>query len=527
MRNRLFHNWVNPKLDIWLLVVMSLCIGFTSGISTAISSYMVSDMAINPAAASMCSYSYMAGMAISYALFGKLRRYFSSRQILIAVCLLLIFLNFILTQTDSATIVVLATFLIGGARLTGSVLMVVSLTPILMPHGGQRFQMYCVYYPISLLSSPLSGIFQAILADQFGWHFSFHLSNLMLFFVLLLAVTLVNNKFHGRKIPLWKFDWFSLFLIAGWMLSFIYILSYGRTEDWFDSAHIRMATLLTVALLLLFLLRNALLKHKILEFDVLKTRNIWAGLSMMFLFCIFYTLTTPLNTWMSIAFKNNPIENAKVNTYPIYGYLLGAVICFLYYRKYNNFKVMIIFILLCYVISTCMLYLMIDTQTAPSMMSLPLVIRGVAILASYLTIGLYMAVDMSVQKFVVSRLMLIFVRTFLGPALFGSTFSIWMYYRSVQLTDKLASWSDQSNPLYQLRFQGVHTPNADPLNAYQVFHTQASLESIKELFGWACIIGIGLTIFLLFFPIYKKVDRELFYWRKFRDEEDIAAAVAA
>ncbi|PUZ24655.1 hypothetical protein GA0116948_105298 [Chitinophaga costaii] len=527
MRDRLFYNWVNPKLDVYFIIFMSLCISFTSGLSTAISSYMVSDLAVNPADASMCSYAYMAGMATSFAAFNKLRSYFSQKQILLVVCLSLMFLNFLLTQTDSPAIIVLSTFFIGAIRLTGSVLMVVNLIPILMPNGAQRFQMYCVYYPISLLTTPLSGIFQVFLADKFGWHFSFHISNLMLFFALLLSIGLVNNNFVGRKIPMWKFDWFSLFLASGWMLSFAYVLTYGRTEDWFDSSSIQVASLLTISLLLLFLLRNALLRHRILEFNVLGIRNVWVGIAMIFFYCIFYSQSSLLSPWMSIAFKGDQIENARVNTYPIYGYLLGAVVCFWYYKYFNNFKVMMIFVLLCYVISDWMFYLMIDTQTEPTAMLLPLVIRGMGILASYMTIGLYLSVGLSTAQFGVASMMLIFTRTYLGPAFFGSIYSVWMYYRPIQLTDRLAAWSDQADPLFQQRFHGAHSPNADPLSAYQVFRVQANLESIKELFGWACIIGIGMIIFLMVFPIYKRVDRELFNWRKLNNAEDIATTVAA
>lgn len=526
MRNRLFHDWVNPKLDAWLLIIMSICIGFTSGLSTAISSYVISGLAANPADAAMCSYVYAGGMAVSFTFSGSLRSYYSSKQLIIVSALLLMFLNFALTQTDSPTIVILCTFFIGGIRLLGIIVVVVNLIPILMPQG-ERYKLYCVYYPISLMVTPLSGIFQVNLAERLGWHFSFHVSNLTLFIVLILIIIFAKNIHYGRRIPLWKFDWFGLCLMCGWIVAFSYVLAYGRNQDWLSSRDIQIAVVLCAGLLLLYILRNELIRNKILQFDLFLKRNVRVGLIIMFFFCIFYNLSSPLSTWMNISFRNDPIENASANIYPIYGYILGAGISFLYYMYYNTFKPMILFTTFCYIISTTSFYLLVDTQTTASQMFYPLVLRGVAIICSYITIGMYAYSGLTTTEISIASAILIFVRSYLGPAIWGCVFSNWLYYRPIQLLDKLASSSDATDPLFQLRFQGLHTPNADPLVAYKVFYTQASLESIKELFGWSCVIGVGMFIFLVFFPIYKKPDRKLFNWGKTENEEDLASAVTS
>lgn len=188
---------------------------------------------------------------------------------------------------------------------------------------------------------------------------------------------------------------------------------------------------------------------------------------------------------------------------------------------------MILLTVFCYLVSTILFYFLVDTQTSANQMFIPLVLRGLAIMFSYVTIGMYAYSGLTSLEIPIASAILIFVRSFLGPVFWGSVFSNWLYYRPIQLLDRLAANSDVTDPLFQLRFQGSHTPNADPLSAYKVFYSEASLGSIKELFGWAAVIGLGLFIFLVFFPIYKKPDRKLFNWGITENEEDIATAVAS
>ncbi|MCA6067979.1 MFS transporter [Chryseobacterium sp. RG1] len=521
MHNRLFRDWVHPKLDLLLLVIISICLGATSGVSSTISVYMVSDLAANPADANMTSYAYLAGMAVSFPLIVTLRNYFSSKELLIFICCILLFFNFTLSKTDNTFEVVIASFFIGIARLMGSIIMVVNIIPILMPRG-ERYQMYAVYYPLSLIVSPLAGMFQVWLADELGWRYSFHFSNIFLFVTLLVTFLLVSGRMHTRRIPLWKFDWFSLFLLSGWMLSFTYVMVYGRTDDWLDSPKIRFAAISALVLLLLFLLRNKLRRHKIIDFTVFRFRNVRVGIVMMFLSSVFFSLSTLINSLLNITYASNPLENASVNAYPILGYITGAVVAFLYFRKYNNFKILLLATVFCYLLSTFMLYQIVDRQTEPYRFFLPMFLRGIAILLSYMTVGLYLAVDISSDDFSMSATILIFVRSFLGPVIFGGIYSTLLYYHQVQILDKLASWVDQSDPLFQLRFPGLHH-NVDPILAYKELNVQASLSAIKELYGWVCIIGICMFIILIFFPIHKKQSRNIFNWGKTKNEDEIAS----
>ncbi|AIM37509.1 hypothetical protein KO02_13020 [Sphingobacterium sp. ML3W] len=524
MDNRLFRKWVNPKLDLLLLILMSICLGATSGVSSSISTYMVSSLAANPADASLSSYAYLAGMAVSFPLITKLKDYFSSKELLISICCALLSFNFILSLADNTVDIVLCSFCIGAVRMMGSILMIINIIPILMPRG-ERYQMYAVYYPVSLLVSPLAGMFQVWLSDELGWRYSFHFSNIFLFLTLLISFILVSGKMHTRRLPMWKFDWFSIFLLAGCMLSIAFIMAYGRYEDWWDSSKIRFASISTVVCLFLFLIRNKLLKQKLIDFSVFRIRNVRVGIILMFLSCFFFSLTTPINLMMNIAYSNNAIENAAINAYPILGYITGAIIAFLYFRRYNNFKVLLLVTVLCYTVSTYMLYVIVDKQTEAYRFFFPMFLRGVAILVSYMTIGLYIAADVPAEKFVSSTVILIFTRSFFGPVMFGGIYSTLLYYRQVQLLDKLAAWTDQSDPLFQHRFQGANTANVDPLLAYKELSMQANLSAIKELYGWICIIGICMFIVLFFFPIYKKQGRNILNWRENKNKEEIAATV--
>ncbi len=524
MRERLFYNWVSPRLDIWILIFMGICMGFTSGASIALS-YMIPDLAIDPTISMMCIYSYTAGIAMSFAVFSKLRSYLNIKEMLIGICILLICFNYIFSKTDSPVVIVSMSFLIGCVRLLGSMIIVINLMPILMPQG-QRYQLYAVYYPISFATSPLSNYTQTILASKFGWHQSLHIANILLFLILIIVILLIPYKSRHRRIPMWKFDWFGFLMMAGWMLSFVYVLTYGKTLAWFHSPRIIIALIALIFCLSALMLQHIILHPKIrlLHLAILKERNARVGLIIIFVFGIFYAMGTPLSAWENIAFQNNPLELAYVNTYPIYGYVIGALICFLYYRKYNNFKNMLVLAILCYLSAAYGFYSIIDQQTSASMMFTPMVLRAIAIIVSFITVGLYLAMSLK-EHYRTIILIFIFVRSFFSSVVFGSLYSNWMYYRPTQLMARLASWTDSSDAIFISNLRDAHVSGNDTLAAYNLFKTQATLAATKELLGLICIAAVIVLIVILYLPIYKKLTRHMFTWKNHDGDDDVAETV--
>lgn len=527
MNNRIFFDWVSPKLDVPLLVILSLCLGVSSGVSIAVSSYMVSGLSTSNADAAMCTYAYFAGMAVGFTLINAMNTYFKSKILLVAICVLLIFFNFILTKTDEAPLIILVTFFIGVVRMMGAIIMLTSFMPLLMPKG-ERYKLYCVYFPLTLLVSPVSGFAMAWLSDRFNWHFSFHFCNLLLLLALLIVVVCVHDHRKKHSIPLWKFDWFSHVLISAWTLSFIYFLAYGRYKDWFDSKEIRWSLYIAVVCLVWLMIRNTTARKPLMDFKIFRERNIRVGLVLTFVCGAFFTMTNSLNMWMTVAFKKNYVENAYVNLAPCVGYFIGTAICYFYFKNYRNFKFMLILTVAFYTMSFVLMYPLVDANVSQAQLFFPLVLRGIGIVLSYITLGLYITAEVPQEYLQSIPPILIFVRTFFGPAVWGNLYSIWLYSTQIKLLNKLASWtnSDAVGALVNAQYHTKGITNSS-VAAYQSYMQQAVLGSIKELFGWVILMGCGLMFFLFFFPIYKKVDRKVFNWTKSKNTADIAATVAA
>jgi hypothetical protein len=306
-------------------------------------------------------------------------------------------------------------------------------------------------------------------------------------------------------------------------------LVYGRINDWFDSTNVRIAAVVFVVCILFLLIRNLFQKTPFLRFEIFSERNIRIGMVLMFFFGAFFTMTNTMNTLMNVSFHINPLENAKVNTFPVVGYLLGAFGAYFYFRKNSNFKVMILATIFFYWIACVMLYFLVDSQVSPRQLFLPMVFRGIAIVLSYITIGLYVTSMVPRNYLPQIPFFLIFFRSFLGPAVWGNLYSNWLSIRQVQLLDKIAAWSssDISDPVFRERF---HLPKGHVLEMakmYRFYHQQAILSSLKELLGYLCLGGIILFVCVLLLPIYKKVDRQIFNWKRKKNLEGMATTVAS
>ncbi|MFT3822941.1 MAG: hypothetical protein QM731_03440 [Chitinophagaceae bacterium] len=536
MKNRVFYDWVSPKLDLFLLLVINICLAFTSGISSSLQSYMAGSQSSIPADVTMASYAYLAGMACVFPFIVRLRQLVNTRMILVTVFLSLILINFILSQTDQPLIMVMGSFAEGCVKLVGSIEIISALFPILMPNG-ERYQVYAVYYPVSLIFSPVSAMCTVWFANLVNWQFGFHFSNLLLFIGLLIVLILVHPRFPGRKVPFRQFDWLGLILLAASMLLGEFVLVYGQTEDWWKSAHIQAAAIFGILAFVLFLQRTLRLKRPVASFELFTNRYVYVGLSLLFILCMFYSTTAPQNVLQNIMLKNDPVKTTEISLYAIPGYILGSLFCLFYYRKFSNFKVVIAIACGCYILSAAMMYFLVSNATGAQDLFVPMVFRGMGIIISYISVGIYVAGNAPAKFMQSVPFFLIAIRSFVGPLMWGSLFTNWLYTGQIRNIDRIAVDMDMLNPAVTARYEplvkaaaakGMSISQAANNATQQIFkpvQSQASLLAVREIYGVVVVAGLILLVAILFFSFETGSRKGMLKWRNPFRIKELAQAV--
>lgn len=514
--DRVFRAWVPQQMDLWLLLAISIMLSFNNGIPTSISTYILGDQAGMAADMSMASYAYYTGMSCAIPLVFRMTSFTSTKKLLISVGLVLLFLNFVLANSTDALSVVMASFGVGFVKIFGSVRLLGELMPLIMP-TGERYEMYCVYYPIAILVPSLSSLVAAYIADRYQWELNFHFQNLLLFISLLMIILLMHEDDRQKRVPLYQYDWLGTILLSAALLLIAYFTTYGLTEDWFRSPHILMGAVFSVVSSLLFLHRNARVKRKLFTFKMLRLRAVPITLGTLFLLGIFYSSSSLITSFLGLIMPGNPVENAEVNSYVIWGYIAGSIVTYFYFKKTKNCRYIFAFSCLCYLICNVWLFCLINPQTDPSSLFLPLFFRGMGLIISYIAAGVYLGGNVPVKAFLPSVVFLIFIRSYLVPVVWSNTIANWYYHRQLTNMNYLANGMDSVDPLVVLR-------GADMARTVQ---TQASLLALRDILGALNIIGLILLIIIFFFPYHSSTIRRVFNWRnKVRSKELVQAMPA-
>lgn len=514
MINRIFYDWLPQKFDFWLLLFLNITMAFTSGIPTTITPYVIGAQSSVAADMSMASFAYYTGMACVFPVILRLKQFTNTKYILGCSYTAIIFLNFVLSQTNAPLVMVMASFAIGAIKMVATIEVVLSLIPILMPKG-ERYQLYCVYYPLAMVFGPLSGLIAAYFANSFNWEYSFHEQNLFLMIGLLVIIGFVHPKMAGKKIPLFQYDWLGTLLIIASLLLVCYVCCYGLMLNWYASVKIQAATLGALILLLLFLQLNLRIKRPIVNFKALHSWKVGAGIFLLFFFCLFFNTSSLTTPFLNIILKNNALESAHINTYGIPGYIAGSLLCFVYYKKFMNFSTMAAAACLLFLFSNIQMYTLTSSFAGPSDLFWPMFFRAMATIITYISVGIYITSNISLNAFNDVTMILIALRSLFIPLVASTLYSNLLYRRQIVHINQLANEMDGLNPYVEAR-------NSAIINSVK---TQASLLALRDIYGTLIIIGIVVLVIIIVFPFHGSQKRIVFNWQNPLHSKEVAQSI--
>jgi MFS transporter, DHA2 family, multidrug resistance protein len=511
--NKIFHEWVDQKLHLFLLILLLIPVSLASGVVPSGSVYLAGGLSALPADITMAAYSYTIGLVCGIPLVLSLKRFYSSKVILTTVFSSLIILNVILGYTDQPLIFVMGSFVIGFFKIIGLLEVIATLMPILMPKG-ERHRLYGIYYPVNLITTQLTAMVFVWLANAYNWQVSQLYLNVPMLLALLIVIFLVHPDFPGERVSLVNFDWIGFLLAMIFMLLLNYVLTYGQVDDWYRSRDISIATIFCLLALLLVMGRTFMGQKPFFDLSVFKYGNVVFGLFIMLILGIFSGAGNLQTALINIVVKNDQIESTRITLYMIPGYAVAAIFGYLYYTKFHDFKLIIIIVAACYTVSFIQLYFLATPQATSQDFYIPMFLRGIAILLSYMAVGIYIANGVPFQDFFTVVFYYMTIRTYLGPVIFSSFFSNFLYHRTVHDLDLLASRIDLVNTYQQERYRPIinaatraglgssEATNAAIKGMYGTLQAQASLLAIKEAVGIVIIAGILLVAALIFSKIY-------------------------
>lgn len=485
----MFREFIPNRIRVFLCLFLATAFQFSGGIYLSSVSQMVGSLALMQEDIMMAGYASFVGMTVVFPILFRLKFRFTSRSILLFVCPALIVCNLITMHTDSLPVLVTVCFIAGMLRMWGT-FEALSNTQLSLTPTRDFAVFFPVVYMIVLGSIQLSGLLTVYLGYWANWRFM-HLIIIGLLLVVWLIVVLFTRHFRFmRPLPLFGIDWIGVLLWSIFLLSFIFVLEYGQFYDWFDSPYICMASVIAILAVLLNIHRIMFRRHPFIEKEAFRYRNLFALLVLFLMLCLLQATPNVLqNMFTGGILKYDVLNAVSLNWWNFAGTVLGAVLTFLWHAKlHGNFKVPVFWGFTCLVAYQCFMYFLIDPRMNIEQLYFPTFLRGWGYITLYISLTVYVTGIVPFQHFFQVLAILGFIRTgfgsVLGTAIYGRAMQALIPENIQNLSTHLDAVNTALNPS---SMGGI----------FSAVSTQAMLVSLKEVYGWVCIVGIVLLIVIL------------------------------
>lgn len=323
----------------------------------------------------------------------------------------------------------------------------------------------------------------------------------MLMVVWICVMCLTPTIRLGKKIPLYGIDWIGLLLWTVMLFAIVFICIYGDFYDWLDSVQIRSCIVIAVVFLLININRMTSIRHPYIDPQVFRYKKFPVVLFLFLMLCLFLTTSSVLqNAFMTSILQYDTLNAISLNWCVFAGILAGAGIVF--FRQAvlkEGYKLLIsVGFTLIVMYQYYMYFLLIYPDLNIESLYLPNFLKGIGHGVLYISLTIYVAKHIPFKHFFQSLCVLSFIRTSIAPPLGSAILNRWMKHLQCD------NWG-----LLSRNMDNLHEwmPDVSLMQLYEEVNTQTMLTSLKELFGWICLLGTVFLVIVLSYRIWR--DRHL------------------
>lgn len=507
-----FRNWVPAWLQVTVAFIILVPVLLVNGAYVGSNIDIAGSLGVLSEDINMAYYVSSIGMAVSYIAIPKIKPIATAKTIFLLSLLAQVVLSYICARTAMMEIIIICSFWIGCFKGLSMIEVIGILMPYLAP-SGTRNQFYAVFYPIVLCIGQLSLVITAELAYQYQWQHMYYFMIVLLLFAMLAIVICMAYARRLIRIPYKELDWLSLFLVSICMTCLIYVTTYGKVEDWFNSYYIIGATFLVPVTGWLFIRRQLIDTGKppALDLGVLKHRNAVTVYITSFVMMFYVSFSLLVSTYVQNILHLTSALSNELYLLMIPGIVFGGLLAYYFYVKAVRMAWYIFLGFLCFTVAIGILYFKVDPMGRYEDLYLPMFLRGVGMLLLFVALAIYGVQGLERKEMLSNAFFMIGSRSPLAPAVGSSILSNWLYRSQQENITNLMQNVDFQNSVATSRFNAsLHTAMAQGWSiedakriasnaVYQTVQSQAALVSVKMILGWLLIGGIALLIFIVLY----------------------------
>ena len=206
--------------------------------------------------------------------FGR-RNYFAASIIIFTVA------SFLCGNASTLWEIILFRFIQG---LGGGALLVTSQTIITESYPPEKRGLAQAIYGMGVIVGPTLGPpLGGFIIDNWSWPYIFYINIPIGIIAVLLTISFVRSPKYAEKSKLNQVDFIGIILLAIAVGALQYVLEHGQQDDWFENSTILILSIASFFSFILFVWRELVFDHPIVNLRVLKDSNLAIGTILSFI----------------------------------------------------------------------------------------------------------------------------------------------------------------------------------------------------------------------------------------------------
>lgn len=325
----MFRDRVPQGVRFWLYMAFGLLYQYVGNVNLSYSSQIVSEISLLSEDIQMAGYCMLGGITVCFPIMYRLKFYMCTRELFFVSGIGLIICTALTMAVQTPWIIWLLSFISGFFKMLGMFGCTSAFRLCVTPSRN-----YAVFFPVVYImvcgGTYLSGLTAAYLTYYGNWR----LMNLFVIALLMIHCGIVYflmkpDHRPGPFLPFDGVDFFGLFLWSGFLISGIWLFTYGEHYNWWTSRTIWNATGITVALLAAALCRSRFHDKPYLPLSIFSYRSVKHLMVLLLGACTLQAAPKLLQSiYMNSILGYDQLNIISLNWPILYGVIVGAIIAF-------------------------------------------------------------------------------------------------------------------------------------------------------------------------------------------------------
>ena len=467
----MMNDFVPRAIRPYIYVFFAFCFQLSGCVFGGSVQHAMGDMCLMREDVMMAVLCAVVGINMPFPFLFRFKFRFTNRQLLINAALIIAACNFLAMHTENVVVLCTLSFLSGFFKMCGTFECFSNIQLWVTPTRDFTVWFPAIYCIVlgNMSLTPYATIWLTYFTQD--WHTMNYLMIAIMCFIALAVYVLTHPYRFMKPLPLVSLDWGGCILWSGLMIELIFLFNYGEFYNWFDGHEWRVCLGIFAVTLYATVRRMNHIRHPYIAPGAWHYKRL---IPLFALFCM-VELAGAIPKVLQTRITGSVLHYGTLETSAFYlvewaGAIAGCLFVYLWIKRLQRkFTQLLIIGAAAIFLYELMMYMRVEPGLPREAFYLPIILRSFGVATFFTDLTIYLQEVMSFEHFFMGVTMAGLIRNGVMDTMCSGVYSFLLRHH---IADNL-----------------VRAVGHD--------YTQATLVSIKQLYGVTCFIGAAALLALV------------------------------